>query len=126
MAQRRADGMGTYLRFHRYTQAYASRKRTDESQCPTDMLVFGFEPGSTMKPLTVAMALESGKFTTNSVINTAPGTMRVGNHTIRDTHDYGSLTLGGIIQKSSNVGVAKIALSLPYSTLPTFYPASYL
>lgn len=83
--------------------------------------VDSFEPGSTMKPLTVAMALESGKFTTNSVINTAPGTMRVGNHTIRDTHDYGSLTLGGIIQKSSNVGVAKIALSLPYSTLPTFY-----
>ncbi|WFP96594.1 penicillin-binding protein PBP3 [Acinetobacter sp. ANC 7201] len=83
--------------------------------------VDSFEPGSTMKPLTVAMALESGKFTKNSVINTAPGTMRVGNHTIRDTHDYGSLTLGGIIQKSSNVGVAKIALSLPYSTLPTFY-----
>src|SRR5690606_41829107 len=47
--------------------------------------------------------------------------MRVGNHTIRDTHNYGPLTLGGIIQKSSNVGVAKIALSLPYETLPTFY-----
>jgi cell division protein FtsI (penicillin-binding protein 3) len=83
--------------------------------------VDSFEPGSTMKPLTVAMALESGKFTTNTVINTNPGSMRVGNHTIRDTHNYGALTLGGIIQKSSNVGVAKIALSLPYSTLPTFY-----
>ena len=83
--------------------------------------VDSFEPGSTMKPLTVAMALESGKYTTNSVINTSPGSMRVGNHTIRDTHNYGALTLGGIIQKSSNVGVAKIALSLPYATLPTFY-----
>ncbi len=80
-----------------------------------------FEPGSTMKPLTVAMALESGKYTANSVVNTTPGSMRVGNHTIRDTHNYGALTLGGIIQKSSNVGVAKIALSLPYPTLPTFY-----
>ncbi len=83
--------------------------------------VDSFEPGSTMKPLTVAMALESGKYTANSIVNTSPGSMRIGNHTIRDTHNYGVLTLGGIIQKSSNVGVAKIALSLPYATLPTFY-----
>ena len=83
--------------------------------------VDSFEPGSTMKPLTVAMALESGKYTTNSIVNTSPGSMRIGNHTIRDTHNYGALTLGGIIQKSSNVGVAKLALSLPYATLPTFY-----
>ncbi|TCB65455.1 penicillin-binding protein PBP3 [Acinetobacter sp. ANC 4178] len=82
----------------------------------TDM----FEPGSTMKPLTVAMALETGKYMPTTVVNTSPGSMRVGNHTIRDTHNYGQLTLAGIIQKSSNVGVAKIALSLPYSTLPTF------
>ncbi len=83
--------------------------------------VDSFEPGSTMKPFTVAMALESGKYTANSVVNTTPGSMRIGNHTIRDTHNYGQLTLGGIIQKSSNVGVAKLALSLPYETLPTFY-----
>lgn len=83
--------------------------------------VDSFEPGSTMKPITVSMALESGKYMPNTVVNTSPGSMRVGNHTIRDTHNYGALTLGGIIQKSSNVGVAKIALSLPYSTLPTFY-----
>lgn len=83
--------------------------------------VDSFEPGSTMKPLTISMALESGKYTPNSVVNTSPGSMRVGNHTIRDTHNYGTLTLGGIIQKSSNVGVSKIALSLPYPTLPTFY-----
>lgn len=82
----------------------------------TDM----FEPGSTMKPLTVAMALETGKYMPATVVNTSPGSMRVGNHTIRDTHNYGQLTLAGIIQKSSNVGVAKIALSLPYATLPTF------
>jgi cell division protein FtsI (penicillin-binding protein 3) len=74
-----------------------------------------------MKPLTIAMALESGKYTPNSLINTSPGSMRIGNHTIRDTHNYGALTLTGVIVKSSNVGSAKIALSLPYSTLPTFY-----
>lgn len=83
--------------------------------------VDSFEPGSTMKPLTVMMAMESGKYQANSVVSTSPGSMRVGNHTIRDTHNYGALTLGGIIIKSSNVGVAKIALSLPYHTLPEFY-----
>lgn len=74
-----------------------------------------------MKPITVMMAMESGKYQPNSVVSTAPGYMRVGNHTIRDTHNYGALTLGGIIIKSSNVGVAKIALSLPYNNLPEFY-----
>ncbi len=63
-----------------------------------------------MKPLTVAMALESGKYTANYRGQNLAGLMRVGNHTIRDTHNYGPLTLGGIIQKSSNVGVAKMAL----------------
>ncbi len=80
-----------------------------------------FEPGSTMKPLTISMALESGKYTANSVVNTSPGSLLVGNHTIRDTHNYGALTLSGIIIKSSNVGVSKLALSLPYSSLPNFY-----
>ncbi len=83
--------------------------------------VDSFEPGSTMKPMTIMMALESGKYKPETMINLSPGSMRVGNHTIRDTHNYGSLNLGGIIIKSSNVGVAKIALSLPYSTLPEFY-----
>ena len=80
-----------------------------------------FEPGSTMKPFTIAAGLESGKYTPNSVISTSPGSMRIGNHTIRDTHNYGSLTVTGVIIKSSNVGSAKIALSMPYSTLPTFF-----
>ncbi|AOA59450.1 penicillin-binding protein PBP3 [Acinetobacter larvae] len=80
-----------------------------------------FEPGSTMKPFTVAAALESGKYTPNTVINVSPGSMRIGNHTIRDTHNYNSLTVSGVIIKSSNVGSAKIALSMPYSTLPTFF-----
>lgn len=83
--------------------------------------VDSFEPGSTMKPFTVIMGLESGKFKADSIVDTSPGSMRIGNHTIRDTHNYGALTLGGVLIKSSNVGASKIALSLPYSTLPTFY-----
>ncbi|KAA8733144.1 penicillin-binding protein 2 [Acinetobacter qingfengensis] len=80
-----------------------------------------FEPGSTMKPFTILMGLESGKFTPETLINTSPGSMRLGNHTIRDTHNYGTLTVGGVLIKSSNIGASKIALSMPYATLPTFY-----
>lgn len=80
-----------------------------------------FEPGSTMKPFTIAAALESGKYSTSSIIDTHPGSMRIGWHTIRDTHDHGVLTLAGVIIKSSNVGSAKIALSLPSTTLPTTF-----
>lgn len=47
--------------------------------------------------------------------------MRLGWHTIRDTHNYGALTVSGVIIKSSNVGSAKIALSLPKETLPSFF-----
>lgn len=69
-----------------------------------------FEPGSTLKPFTITAALESGKFTPRSIINTSPGMMRVGNKTITDKHDYGWMTPARIIQKSSNVGAARIAL----------------
>ncbi len=83
----------------------------------TDM----FEPGSTMKPFTVAVALESGKYTTRSQFNTHPGSYRVYNKVITDHHDYGVIDLGTIITKSSNVGTTQIALSLPADTLPTFF-----
>lgn len=82
----------------------------------TDM----FEPGSTMKPFTVAVALESGKYSTRSLFNTSPGTYRVYNKLISDHHNYGVIDLGTIITKSSNVGTTQIALSLPPETLPTF------
>ena len=80
-----------------------------------------FEPGSTMKVLTVAAALESGKYTPESKFNTHPGTMQVLNHLVRDHEDYGVIDLGTIITKSSNVGVTQIALSLPREGLPTFF-----
>ncbi len=72
-----------------------------------------FEPGSTMKPFVVATALEGGRYRADTPVSTAPGWMRVGVNTVRDVHDYGQLDVTGVIRKSSNVGIAKIALSLP-------------
>lgn len=71
-----------------------------------------FEPGSTIKPFTVAAALESGLYTPTTPIETAPGTFMVGRHVISDIHNYGSLDVAGVIEKSSNVGATKIALSM--------------
>jgi cell division protein FtsI (penicillin-binding protein 3) len=71
-----------------------------------------FEPGSTMKPFTVAAVLEAGKLNSASPIQTESGTFTIGAATIRDTHPYGVLTVAQVIQKSSNVGAAKMALSL--------------
>ncbi len=71
-----------------------------------------FEPGSTVKPFTVAVALQSGRFTTESVIDTNPGFVRVGNFTIRDPSNRGVISLGEIIAQSSQVGISKLALQL--------------
>jgi cell division protein FtsI (penicillin-binding protein 3) len=72
-----------------------------------------FEPGSTMKPFIAAAALQSGRFRPETPISTSPGWFRVGVNTVRDVHDYGQLDVAGVIRKSSNVGISKIALSLP-------------
>ena len=72
-----------------------------------------FEPGSVMKPFTVAAALDSGKYTTTSLIDTNPGSIRVRGYTIRDHNNLGRITLATLLQKSSNVASTKIALSLP-------------
>jgi cell division protein FtsI (penicillin-binding protein 3) len=71
-----------------------------------------FEPGSTLKPFTIAAALGSGVYKPETVIDTRPGHMKVGNHTIRDIRNYGVIDVATVIKKSSNVGVSKIALSL--------------
>jgi cell division protein FtsI (penicillin-binding protein 3) len=76
-----------------------------------------FEPGSTMKPFTIATALEAGKIKPGTVINTEGGVLTVNGRKIHDTHPERSLTVAQVIQKSSNVGTAKIALSLPPETL---------
>jgi cell division protein FtsI (penicillin-binding protein 3) len=71
-----------------------------------------FEPGSTMKPFTIALALASGKYQPSDTINTNPGTMWVGGYKIRDDLNYGVVNLTQVLQKSSNIGAAKIMLSL--------------
>ena len=76
-----------------------------------------FEPGSTMKPFTVAAALTSGHFTAKSRVDTSPGTLRVRNHTIRDRRDFGDIDLTTVLKKSSNVGVSKLALAIGRKSL---------
>ena len=79
------------------------------------------EPGSTMKPFTVAAALEGGRYKPTSPINTAPGYVRIKNKTIRDHRDYGVLDLTGVITKSSNVGVSYLAREMGAETLWEFF-----
>jgi len=76
-----------------------------------------FEPGSTMKPLTIAAALDSGEYGPDTPVFTTPGTLRVSGHLISDYRDLGTLDVAGVIRKSSNVGASKIALSLEARTL---------
>ncbi|RDL42970.1 penicillin-binding protein 2 [Marinomonas piezotolerans] len=76
-----------------------------------------FEPGSTMKPFSVTAALRSGQYTTESIIDTAPGYIRFGRYTIRDLGNYGKINLQKLLIKSSNVATSKIALSLPQDTI---------
>lgn len=71
-----------------------------------------FEPGSTMKPFTIAAALETGKWHPGDNVHTEPGYYMVNGSTIKDVRNYGKINLGEIILKSSNVGVSKVALSL--------------
>jgi cell division protein FtsI (penicillin-binding protein 3) len=68
-----------------------------------------FEPGSTMKPLVVATALEAGIINARTPVNTAPGVLKVGRNRVKDIRNYGVLSATGVITKSSNVGVVKIA-----------------
>ena len=85
-----------------------------------------FEPGSTMKPITVAMALEAGRVKPQTLIDTGPGRYTMGGFTIRDTHDYGTLTVEGVIQKSSNVGALKIAQKMsPHEMWDTYTQLGY-
>ena len=85
-----------------------------------------FEPGSTMKPITVGMALEAKRITPHTIIETSPGRFSIGGFTISDTHNYGSLTVEGVIQKSSNVGALKIAQKMtPHEMWDTYTALGY-
>ncbi|MFN6406316.1 MAG: peptidoglycan D,D-transpeptidase FtsI family protein [Limnohabitans sp.] len=75
-------------------------------------LTDSFEPGSTMKPFTVALALQQGLVKPETPIQTAPGRINITGSTISDVHPYGVLTVNEVIQKSSNVGTVKMAMQL--------------
>jgi len=80
-----------------------------------------FEPGSTMKPITMAAALESGSYSVNSTIDTNPGFRRFGRFTIRDHRNYGVMDMTEIIVKSSNVGISRIATDLGGDVIRDLY-----
>ncbi len=80
-----------------------------------------FEPGSTMKPISMAAALESGDYSVNTTIDTSPGYRRFGRFTIRDHRNYGAINLTDIIAKSSNVGISMIATDIGGDTIRNLY-----
>ncbi len=90
-----------------------NRARLTGAQLRNRVMTDTFEPGSTLKPFTVGLAMETGRITPHTLIQTAPGTLTIANYTIHDSHPGGALTATQVIQKSSNVGAAKIALGMP-------------
>ena len=103
--------------------SYSPDKRANLSgaQLRNRALTDTFEPGSTMKPFVVALALERGLVKPDSVIQTLAGRMTIGGSTISDSLPHGPLTVNEIIQKSSNVGTVKLAMQMqPYDMWEMF------
>lgn len=80
-----------------------------------------FEPGSTVKPLVVALAMDAGLAQPNTLVHTAPGYYTIGPNTIHDTSNHGTITVAQAVSKSSNIAMAKLALNLPAERLWTMY-----
>ncbi|MEN9544877.1 MAG: hypothetical protein RLZZ598_1710 [Pseudomonadota bacterium] len=89
------------------------RKNLNPAQMRNRALTDTFEPGSTMKPFTVGLALDTGRVKPSTVIDTSPGRITITGSTISDAHPHGLLTVEQVIQKSSNVGTTKIAMQMP-------------
>ncbi|WP_136255365.1 peptidoglycan D,D-transpeptidase FtsI family protein [Onishia niordana] len=99
-----------------------NRAGLDPSSLRNQAIVDVFEPGSVMKPLAMSAALETERYSPDTVVDTSPGWMRLDNRfTIRDFRNYGELTLGGILRKSSNIGMTRIALDLPDTAVVDTY-----
>ena len=88
------------------------RRNLKGEQLRNRALTDTFEPGSTMKPFVVSIALETGRVKPDTVIQTAPGHLTITGSTIRDSHPHGALTVNQVIQKSSNVGTVKMAMQM--------------
>jgi len=76
-----------------------------------------YEPGSTMKALTLVAALESGQYTIDTVIDTSPGTISVGRKLLRDPRNYGQISVSRVVEKSSQVGITKIAQAIGHEPI---------
>jgi cell division protein FtsI (penicillin-binding protein 3) len=103
--------------------APADRRNLSGAQLRNRALTDTFEPGSTMKPFIIGWALETGRVTPSTVIQTAPGRMTLTGSTISDSHPHGNLTVTEVIQKSSNVGAARIALTFTPREMWELYSA---
>lgn len=90
-----------------------NRARLSGEQLRNRAVTDTFEPGSTLKPFTVALGLEKGKYRYDTVVDVSPGRISVGRAVISDVHPHKELTVAEIVQKSSNVGTTKMALSMP-------------
>lgn len=90
----------------------ADRRRLTGAQLRNRAMTDTFEPGSTMKPFIVSLALETGRVSPQTVINTAPGRITITGSSISDAHPHGELTVEQVIQKSSNVGTVKMAMQM--------------
>lgn len=80
-----------------------------------------FEPGSVMKPFTVGLALEQGNVQPETLIDTSPGWMKIGPARITDIHNRGTLTVKEVLQKSSNIGVVKMAMAFRPEEMASLY-----
>lgn len=94
-----------------------NRKKLNSFRLRNRAVTDVFEPGSTIKPFTVAAALESGKFTPGSIVNTSPGYFSIGKYVVQDTKNYGRINLSTILSKSSNIGASKLALAISAKNL---------
>ncbi len=90
----------------------AKRANLTGAQLRNRALTDTFEPGSTMKPFVIALALDKGLVKPETVIQTAPGSISISGSTITDAHPHGPLTVNEVIQKSSNVGTVKLAMQM--------------
>ena len=98
------------------------RSTLDVAALRNRAIIDQFEPGSTMKPLTVLAALETGRYHAGTIINTSPGRIKVGRKTLLDPVNYGEMTVAKVLKKSSQVGITKIALDLePTHLRETFF-----